>query len=329
MLLATILLTAGLVLLVVGGELLVRGAVRVAGRMGLSPLLIGLTVVSMGTSSPELAASVQASLAGSPGIAVGNIVGSNLANLLLILGCAALIAPLAVERSTLWRDGGVGAVAVVALLVVGYTIGLNRVAGALFLAATAAYVAYAYWQERAGATHGAAYDKAMAAEHADPALVPPEKSEGSLLLSLATLVLGIAVIVGSGRLLVDNAILLAADFGVSDTVIGLTVVAIGTSLPELVTSVIAALRKESEIALGNVLGSNIFNIFFIGGATGLVAPAPVPQSILALDLWLVLGASLLVMLFAYTGGRLSRREGGVLLLAYLGYLSATVTLGTA
>ena len=321
-----LLLLCGFVLLIAGGELLVRGAVRIAAWAGMSPMLVGLTVVAMGTSSPELAASLQASLAGSPGIAIGNIVGSNLANLLLILGTSALIAPIAVQGRSLWRDGGVGVLAVVAMIVAGHTLGLDRFVGAAFLLATALYIAHAYRQEMRGATHGAAYDKAMAAEEADPALIPSDEPQGSLWAALGLALAGLVLIVGGGKVLVDNAVELAAIFGVSDTVIGLTVVAVGTSLPELVTSVIAAIRKHSDIAIGNVLGSNIFNILFIGGTTGLIAPTAIPATILQLDLWLVLGASLLVMLFAYTGGRLGRREGATLLLAYALYTGVTVAL---
>ncbi|HSG56586.1 MAG TPA: calcium/sodium antiporter [Paracoccaceae bacterium] len=324
MLLTSVLLIVGLTLLVIGGELLVRGAVRIAAFLGMSPMLVGLTVVGMGTSAPELAASVQASMAGSPGIALGNIVGSNMANLLLILGISALLAPLAVQRGVLWRDGGVGVLATLAMIAAGYTLGLDRIAGTLFLCATAGYIYYAYNQERAGGAHGAVYGVAMAAEEIDPALVPLAHPRGSLIMAILTVLAGLAVIVGGGKLLVDNAIVIAADLGVTDAVIGLTVVAVGTSLPELVTSVIAALRKHSEIALGNVLGSSIFNMLFIGGATGLLAPAAIPESILRLDLWLALAAALAVMLFAYTGGKLSRREGLILVGLYLAYTLFTV-----
>ncbi len=322
------LLLLGFVLLIAGGDVLVRGAVRIAAFAGMSPLLVGLTVVGMGTSTPELAASVQAGLAGSPGIALGNIAGSNLANLLLILGCAALVYPLSVERSVLWRDGGVGVLAVLALIAAGWTLGLNRLAGGALLAGTAAYILFAYRQERLGTDHGALWDKAQAAQAADPGLTPPDTgagaARGGLPVAALLLLAGMGLIVGGAQLLVANAIFLAKSFGVPDAVVGLTIVAIGTSLPELVTSVIAALRRESAIALGNVLGSNIFNILFIGGTTGLIAPGPVPDSILRFDLLLVLGASLVVMIFAWTGGRLSRREGAVLLATYLTYLAYTV-----
>lgn len=321
-------LLLGFFLLIGGGELLVRGAVRIAERLRLSPMLIGLTVVGMGTSMPELAASVQAALAGSPGIAVGNIVGSNMANLLLILGTAALLSPIAVAKGTLWRDGGVGLAAAIALMLAGATLGLERFTGMVFIAAMAGYIYYAYQQERRGQAHSAAYDKAMAAEGTDPALAPhevtaEEASGGSLARAILLFLAGLVLIVGGGTVLVDGAIGIAAALGVSDEVIGLTIVAAGTSFPELVTSAVAALKRQGDIALGNVLGSNIYNILFIGGVTGLVAPGEVPATILGFDLWLLLAASLLVMLFAWTGGRLSRREGGVLLTAYALYIAVT------
>lgn len=319
-------LILGLVLLVGGGELLVRGAVRIAEHLRLSPMLIGLTIVGMGTSMPELAASVQAALVGSPGIAVGNIVGSNLANLLLILGTAALLSPLTVERGVLWRDGGVGIAAVVALIAAGWTLGLGRVAGAAFIVALILYILHAFRQEKRAQPHGAAYDRALAVEETDPALVPHAAPRGSLIVPVVLFVAGLGLIMGGGALLVDGAIAIAGDLGVSDAVIGLTVVAAGTSFPELVTSAVASLKRQGDIALGNVLGSNIYNILFIGGVTGLVAPAPVPPSILGFDLWLLVGAALVVTGFAWTGGRLSRREGLALLVLYCAYLAITAGL---
>jgi cation:H+ antiporter len=322
----TLFLLLGLVLLIAGGDLLVRGAVRIAERLRLSPMLVGLTVVGMGTSMPELAASLQASLAGSPGIALGNIVGSNIANSLLILGVAALIAPIAVKSSTLWRDGGVGLVAVLVLLAAGATVGLSREAGVAFLIMMAGYIYYAYRQERLGAPHSAAFDRAAAMEEVDPALTPRDRPEGRLSLALLLFIAGLALIVGGASLLVNSAIAIAGQLGVSDTVIGLTVVAVGTSLPELVTSAVAAWRKQGDIALGNVLGSNIYNILFIGGLTGAIAPTGVPASIMAFDLWVLAAVSLVVMLFAFSDGRLSRREGLVLVAAYIAYAVHTAGL---
>lgn len=326
MLAHSLLLLLGLVLLVAGGDLLVRGAVRIAERLRLSPMLIGLTVVGMGTSMPELAASLQASLAGSPGIAIGNIVGSNIANSLLILGLSALIAPILVQGRALWRDGGVATLAVLAMLAAGATAGLSRGVGIAFLIAMAAYIFHAYRQERQGAPHGAAYDRAVAVEEVDPALVPHEQPEGKLWVAIALFLAGLVLIVGGGSLLVDAAIAIAASLGVSDEVIGLTIVAVGTSFPELVTSAVAAFRKQGDIALGNVLGSNIYNILFIGGVTGAIAPTAIPAGIMGFDLWILLGVSLLVMLLAFTGGRLSRWEGLGLALAYVAYATHTAGL---
>ncbi|GAA5054621.1 calcium/sodium antiporter [Erythrobacter westpacificensis] len=321
-----LLLVLGLVLLIAGGELLVRGAVRIAEHLGLSPMLIGLTIVGMGTSMPELAASVQAALAGSPGIALGNIVGSNIANLLLILGLAVALSPFAVPRGVLWRDGGTGLVCAAILIAAGYTLGLTRGVGILLVVGMFAYVYLAFRQEKAGAGHGAAYDKALALEEIDPALVPSAKPQGSIVLAAASLVAGIALIVWGGSLLVDAAITISASLGVSDEVIGLTVVAVGTSLPELVTSAIAAIKRQGEIALGNVLGSNIYNVLFIGGVTGIVAPTEIPAGILQVDLLVLLAVSAIVMLFAFTGGRLSRVEGSLLVAGYAGYVAFTAGL---
>lgn len=321
-----LLLVLGLVLLIAGGELLVRGAVRIAEHLGLSPMLIGLTIVGMGTSMPELAASVQAALANSPGIALGNIVGSNIANLLLILGIAVLFSPFVVSRSVLWRDGGVGLACALLLLLAGHTFGLTRSVGIGLVLAMIAYVYFAFRQEKAGAAHGAAYDKAMALEDADPGLVPAGKSTSSLIMPILFFLAGMALIVTGGSLLVDAAISIAASLGVSDEVIGLTVVAVGTSLPELVTSAIAAIKRQGEIALGNVLGSNIYNVLFIGGVTGIVSPSAIPDAIVRFDLLVLIGVSAVVMFFAYTGGRLSRIEGALLVASYAVYSALTADL---
>jgi cation:H+ antiporter len=289
-------------------------------------MLIGLTVVGMGTSMPELAASLQASLAGSPGIALGNIVGSNIANSLLILGVAALLAPIAVSGPSLWRDGGLGLFAALGLVGAGATVGLSREVGIAFLFVMAGYIYYAYRQERLGAAHSAAYDRAVAMEEVDRALVPPSNPEVRLSVALLLFVVGLALIVGGGSFLVNAAIAIAEQLNVSDAVIGLTIVAVGTSVPELVTSAVAALRKQGDIALGNVLGSNIYNILFIGGITGVIAPTEVPASILGFDLWVLVAVSILVMVFAFSGRRLSRVEGMLLVATYAVYSAHTAGL---
>jgi cation:H+ antiporter len=314
MLSALFILTLGFVILIVGGELLVRGAVRVAERAGMSELLIGLTIVGFGTSAPELVASVEAARAGSPGIAWGNIVGSNLANSLLILGTASLILPMVVPRGPLWRDGGLALIMTIILWLVAITTGITVAIGVAFLALLVGYLGYAYWAERtqpAGAS--ALHEKAESLEVSDTHLHDVQP----LWRSLLVLVSGIVLIVLGGRWLVEGAVDLARLVGMSEAVIGLTVIAIGTSLPELVTSVIAAYKGASAVALGNVLGSNIFNLLLIGGVTAVIAPGTIPDEISNFGLPVLIATSVLLLLFAATGRKITRWEGGILLVIYL------------
>ncbi|WP_409331615.1 calcium/sodium antiporter [Trujillonella humicola] len=322
----------GLVLLALGGELLVRGAVRLAERLGVSPLLIGLTVVGFGTSTPELVTSVQAALVGSPGIAVGNIVGSNVLNILVILGLAALIWPLAVPPAALRRDG-VAVVATAALLgLIGWLWTLDRLAGALLIGLLGAYL-YASWrQERTSehppGGHTAAFDKAEAHEGLDPALVPgavrapgrPAHRAADRVVPTLLALGGLLLLVVGARLLVGGSIDLARELGISEGVIGLTVVALGTSMPELVTSVVAAVRRHTEVALGNVLGSCVYNTLGIGGVTALVAPTDVPDEMLRFDIPVMVGVSVLLLVLLYTRLALQRWEGALLLAGYAAYV---------
>ncbi|WP_372618896.1 calcium/sodium antiporter [Falsiroseomonas sp.] len=308
----------GLVLLVLGGDLLVRGAVRFAERMGVSPLLIGLTLVGFGTSLPELMTSLQAALAGSPGIAVGNAVGSNIANILLIVGVSALMAPVAVGSAALRRDGVVMVGAAVLFLLAAWTLGLNRLVGAAFLAGIVAYLIYAWRQESLGTEgHTAAFEKAEAVEGVRKGL---HSATGGLALPLGLALAGLVLVVLGARFLVDGSVGLARTLGVSETVIGLTIVAVGTSAPELVTSVVAATKRQSDVALGNVLGSNIYNLLGILGLTALVVPVTVPVEIQRFDGPVMLAVSVLLFVFAWTGLRIGRREGAVLLAGYATYL---------
>lgn len=314
-------LLGGLVMLAFGGEFLVRGAVQIAERLRISPLVVGLTVVAFGTSLPELVTSVQASLIGSPGIALGNIVGSNIANVLLILGVAALVCPIAVGSRALARDGGVGVLASVVLLALGLFWTLDRLVGVLLLAGLAGYIIFAFRQEQVSeGDHGAAFEKAQAFTEAHPPALAVGSSRRGLVMSLVFLGAGLGLIVTGGSVLVDAAITLARSLEVSEAVIGLTIIAIGTSLPELVTSVVAAARRQADVALGNVLGSNIYNILGIAGATALIAPTEVPTSIAWFDAPLMVAAALLLMVVARTGWRVGRREGGLLLGCYAAYV---------
>ncbi|MEH6827827.1 calcium/sodium antiporter [Parasphingorhabdus sp.] len=314
MLIPLLLLLAGFVVLIVGGELLVRGAVRVAERAGMSELLIGLTIVGFGTSAPELVASVEAALAGSPGIAWGNVVGSNLANSLLILGTASLILPMVVPRGPLWRDGGLALAVTVVLWLVASTTGITVAIGIAFIALLIGYLAYAYWAERTQPVGASAlHEKAEALEMSDTHLHDVQP----LWRSILVLIVGIVLIVLGGRWLVEGAVDLARLVGMSEAVIGLTVIAIGTSLPELVTSVVAAYKGASAVALGNVLGSNIFNLLLIGGVTAVIAPGTIPGEITNFGLPALIAASVLLLIFAATGRKITRWEGGILLVIYL------------
>lgn len=320
-------LVGGLILLMLGGEMLVRGAVQVANRLGVSPLVIGLTLVGFGTSTPELVTSVQAALSGSPGIAYGNIVGSNIANILLILGIAAIITPIAVSSNALKRDSTIMVLVTVVFAIVAALVPMGLLAGLVFVLALAGYIFAAFWQERglaAGAlddAHGAAFDKSLALQEADPALKAPSEIGRSAFLSILIAIAGLALVVLGGNFLVSGAVGLARSFSISETIIGLTIVAIGTSMPELVTSVMAALRKQTEVAFGNVVGSNIYNILGIGGFTALISPTNVPSEIVRFDNLIMIGASLVLVAFAFTGRRISRREGAVLVAGHAAYVA--------
>jgi cation:H+ antiporter len=323
-------LLGGLVFLVVGGELLVRGSVRFAEMMGMSPLLIGLTLVGFGTSTPELVTSVQAAMAGSPGIAVGNIVGSNIANVLLILGLSVMIFPIQVQGNALKRDGTLVVGTAALLAAVSALWMLDRVVGLLFIAMLIGYLAYAYRQEvgvpASSDDHTAAFERAQCVEgtvqHMETTGAPAKTENRALQMAIAlgTALVGLGIVIVAGGFFVDGAIRLARSWGISETVIGLTIVAVGTSMPEFVTSVIAAIRKQSDVALGNILGSNIYNILGIGGVTALISPTVVPPEIVRFDNFVMLGVSVALFLFMATGRKLSRPEGAALFAGYILYV---------
>lgn len=307
-----LLVAGGLVLLALGGELLVRGAVGMAARTGISPLLAGLTIVGFGTSMPELATSVQAAMAGAPGIAVGNVVGSNIANIMLVLGVSALIMPLAVNPKSFKRDSialGGSALLCTGAVLLG-VIGL--IPGMVLVACLVGYIWYAYKSERAADDDECHRHEAEAEDRP----VPPNTSPAIL---GAMIVAGLAAAIFGAGWLVDGATVLASAAGVSESVIGLTVVAIGTSLPELIACVVAVIRKHADVALGNVVGSCIYNVLGILGATAIVQPIEVPAEIAAFDIWVMLGVTALLLVQLRSGWRLSRVEGAVLVALYAGY----------
>lgn len=306
-------LVVGLVFLAVGGDVLVRGASGVATRLGVSPMFIGLVLVGFGTSVPELLTSVQAALSGSPGIAAGNVVGSNIANILLILGATAAIRSIAVPGDALRRDGGFLAASQILAAILILMTPVGRLSGGLLVVAVLAYVGTSYWLDRRRTS-------AAAKLHAAEAEIIPA-APGGLAGALLLFALGLAGVIFGARFLVEGAVSIAQQLGVSEAVIGLSVVAVGTSLPELAASISAAIKRQGDLALGNIIGSNIFNVTAILGVTALVRPVAVPDSILRVDLWVMLGAAALLLAFAWTGRRIRRWEGLVLLALYGGYMA--------
>lgn len=304
-------IAGGFVLLTVAAEALVYGAASLARRIGLSPLVIGLTVVSIGTSLPELLVSLEAALVGTGDLALGNVVGSNIGNLALILGVAALVRPIAIQAQVVRIEAPV--LVVVSVVFVGLIAdgALGRLDGALLVVSIVAYVVYTL----------------QVAQQETPA-VQAEYEEGvpatrSLALDVGMLVLGMGGLVAGAHLLVEGAVVLAEMFGVGPIVIGLTVVAIGTSLPELATSVVAAYRGRGDIAVGNAVGSSIFNILGILGVTVLFHPIST-QTLGWMEVGVMLGTAIVIIPLFRTNWTLSRLEGAFLLLCYLAYLAYLV-----
>lgn len=304
-------LFAGLVGLYVGGEWLVSGAAKLARSLGISPLVVGLTVVSIGTSAPELLVSLSAALSGSSDMAIGNIVGSNIANIGLILGVSGLIYPISVHVNLLRREIPImlGVAVMTYLLMRDATV--SRLDGGLLVAGMIAFIIFMIVASR----RDNLTDDETSADSAAPDI--DRRRE------LLRLVVGIAVLMVGAQLTVQNATTLARAVGISELVIGVTLVAVGTSLPELVTSTMAAFRQESDIAIGNVVGSNLFNLLGILGATALISPVAVAESIIRFDALVMLGFSLLVIPFAFDR-RLGRLEAVVFLGLYVSYVGYVI-----
>ncbi len=314
-------IVAGLALLAGGGELLVRGSVGVARRFGLSPFLIGAVLVGFGTSTPELLTSVTAAMVDSPGVAIGNVVGSNIANIWLILGLAALLSP--IDAPAPRRDLVFLAAATVAGVLAIASGVVGHVEGGFLAAGLAIYVAASFWLDRrAGAADvTAATHSAEADAESAPARLP---------LATVFAIAGLVGVLIGARFLVWGAIAAASALGVADTVVGLTVVAVGTSMPELAVSVVAALRKQGGVALGNVLGSNIFNTLGVLGLTGLVHPLAAPANVIRVDIWVMTAATVGLIALSLRGGRIGRGIGIGFLLLYAAYTASLVVgLGRA
>lgn len=314
---------AGLVLLVVGAEALVRGSSRLAAALGISPLIIGLTVVAFGTSAPELAVSVKAAFSGQANIAVGNVIGSNIFNILFILGLSALVAPLIVSQQLIRLDVPL-MVAVSALCYFLSSDGLiSRGDGAILFLGIIAYTLFLLYQSR---KEGKEIQEEYAKEYGQ------EKPAAAKqwLKNIGLIAGGLGMLVLGSRWLVDSAVSMAHYLGVSDLVIGLTIIAAGTSLPELVTSIIASLRGERDIAVGNIVGSNLFNIMCVLGMTGIVAPSGIAVSAVALrfDMPIMIAAAVACLPIFFTGNLIARWEGAVLFAYYIAYTVFLVLTAT-
>jgi len=309
---------AGVAVLLVGGELLVRHASRLAISFGISPLVVGLTVVAYGTSSPELMSSVYGQWVGQSSLAVGNVVGSNIFNVLFILGLSAAVAPLTADAELLRLE--VPVVVAVSLLVCGfaYSGAIDRWESALLLTLVVAYTGWIVYASRAAESA-----ESLELEGATEVLASAPRHWP---VSVALVVAGLVLVVVGGQLFVSGAVAFARSFGIEESVIGLTIVATGTSLPELVTSVLASWRGHREIAVGNVVGSNLFNLTGVLGISGLVGAGGlgVAENLMHLDMPVMVATAVVCLPVFFTGGRIDRWEGGVFVLYYIGYVTYLV-----
>ena len=334
-----VLLVLGVIIVLKGADWLTDGAVNIATRFGVSQMVIGLTIVAMGTSMPEFCVSMVSALKGTPDLAVGNVVGSNTLNTLLIVGCSALVAPIMVKRSSVKRDIPFAVVASLLMLLFCLDGAIGRVDAAvlfagfcLFMFVTLKYAKTTEGPAAAVATSGAATTTAIseastsqassseASSSETSASEASQASGTSMLKAVVMLVVGLLCLIAGSNMFVDNASFVASSLGVSDAVIGLTIVAGGTSMPELATSMVSAKKGNSDIAIGNVIGSNVFNILMIIGITGLVKPMHI-AGITTLDLIMMLASMLLMWFFCRTTYKVKRWEGAVLTIIYLAYLT--------
>ncbi len=314
-------LAGGLIILLFSGDLLVRGAVALASRFGVNSLIIGLTVVAFGTSAPELVVSIKAALEGAAGISLGNVVGSNIANVLLVLGLPAIIYPTACNQASIRRNTSMMVGATLLFMALCFSGSLDFSDGAILFFFLLCFLAYSGMRARHN-PEGAGGDLADVEELEEISGLPE-----AVWAILAFLLIGLLGLPLGAELVVDGATEIALQFGVSEAAIGLTVISLGTSLPELATTLVAAMRRHADVAIGNVIGSNLFNILAIMGITAMVVPLPVPQSFLQFDLWVMLASALLVVPFAFTRSRVTRAAGVLFVVLYVLFLIAVFNVG--
>ena len=314
MIIQILLLALGFVLLVKGADWFVDGAAGIATKLGIPQLVIGLTIVAMGTSAPEAAVSITAALQGSAEITIGNVVGSNILNILIILGISALVYPLVVAKTTIWADIPVMIGATILLFALGYDGTVSRLDAGILLVFFVAYLGFLFYLTK----KNQATEKLLSTSDIEKEDNSEPEKVFSLPKAILLTVVGLAFIILGSNFCVDSASAIARMLGLSERFIGLTIVALGTSLPELFTSVSASIKKNSDIAIGNIVGSNIFNILFIVGLSGLIIPVPF-EAAFRFDTIIALAAAVLLFLFALPKKRLSRVSGIVMLLAYVAY----------
>ncbi len=309
MLISILFMAAGLLVLGFGAEILVSGSSRLAMRLGISPLMVGLTIVAFGTSAPELAVSILSAIGGHAELALGNVIGSNIANIGLILGITAFICPIKVEIDLIKEEIPYLIAISIILGIMLWNQRLGPIEGSLLVSGLIAYLVFSYWQ-------------AGKEEVEDLALQPvvPQEASGKLYVHLLLIVAGLGLLIFGSDIFVDNAVKIARLLGVSEAVIGLTLVAIGTSVPELATSGLAAVRGKTDIAVGNVIGSNLFNILSVLGITAIVSPIASGMHFLS-DYLVMIAFTLVLLPLAKSDLSLSRREGLFLIVAYVGYIA--------
>ncbi|MBI5933982.1 MAG: calcium/sodium antiporter [Chloroflexi bacterium] len=310
---------AGLILLILGADLLVRGASRLASAFGVSPLAIGLTIVAIGTASPEIAVSLRAAATGQGDLTLGNVLGSNIFNILFILGLTAIVAPIVIAEQLIRKDAPI--MLGVSLLAFGLAFdkNLGMLDGAILVVGVIAYTVFALKQSRAESMD-------VQNEFAQEFAQKQPRTTKNTITNIVFIIIGLGLLVFGSNWLVDSAVTIAQSLGVSELVIGLTIVAAGTSLPEVATSIIAALKKESDIAVGNAVGSNIYNLLGVLGISGLLAPGgiAVADSVLRLDFLVMVFVALVSLPIFYIDNRISRLEGGLLIAYYLCYVAYLV-----
>lgn len=304
-----VLLFLGLIVLIAGAEFLVRGAVRLALRFAISPLVIGMTIVSFGTSAPELLVSLKGVLSGYPDVSVGAVVGSNIANLGLVLGVTVLIFPIVVKRDSIRIDWPMMMLASLLFYVFAYNEQIVFWEGLVFVFILSAFT---FWLIRKSRIEG----KAIQAE----AEVPDEPPKGNMLKDILFVIIGLAGLYFGSDWLVNSVVLIAENYGVSEKVISVSVVAFGTSVPELVTSAVAAFRKETDISIGNLIGSNIFNLFAILGITALIHPLSINPSVMSFDVFFMLVIAVLILPFMIYGKKVGWWKGLSLIVFYAAYI---------